>query len=87
MQRTSGQITATTAKSSVLCSDHFEESCYESQQKVTAQFEIAMRNHLKLDAVPAIFYKPPHLSKEGGSSTRKRTNEARLGQGYCSVMQ
>ena len=36
VQRTSGQMTTTNVKSSVLCSYHFEESCFEPHQKVVA---------------------------------------------------
>ena len=71
MQRTRTKWTAT--KYSVLCSDHFEGSCFKPQQKVAAQFGTAMRSRLKPGAEPSIFPKPTQSSKDG---TRKKTNEA-----------
>ena len=59
------------AKSSVLCSNHFVESCFEAQPKFVAQFGIAMRSGLKssdvlskhlcwsLSRVPFIIHFPP----------------------------
>ena len=39
--------------STILCSDHLEESCFEAQQKVPANFGTTMRSRLKSGAVPS----------------------------------
>ena len=43
---------------SVLCSQHFESSCFEVDSELAAQMGIQKRKMLKPDAVPTLFDRP-----------------------------
>ena len=43
---------------SVLCSQHFESSCFEVDSELAAQMGIQKRRRLKPDAVPTVFDRP-----------------------------
>ena len=43
---------------SVLCSQHFESSCFEGDSALAAQMGIQKRKRLKPDAVPTVFDRP-----------------------------
>ena len=61
--------------SSVLCSKHFTESCFEPITGIGATFGLKMRPKLKPDAVPTVFVRsvPTDIpsTSEGVSSKRK----------------
>ena len=66
---------------SVLCSQHFESSCFEVDSELAAQMGIQKRRRLKPDAVPTVFDRPaiqlPSLAQpEHGPSrvSRKRSS-------------
>ena len=64
---------------SVLCSQHFDSSCFEADSELAAQMGIQKRRRLKPDAVPTLFEKPviqlPSQSEPGPSRlSRKRAS-------------
>lgn len=67
---------------SVLCSKHFEESCFEESTRLSIAMgmEKRMKPRLKPDAVPTIFPKPPllkrPLAKGQESATPKKRRSA-----------
>ena len=68
---------------SVLCSQHFESSCFEVDSELAAQMGIQKRRRLKPDAVPTLFDRPaiqlPSQSQsecDPSGSSRKRASAA-----------
>lgn len=70
---------------SVLCSQHFESSCFEVDSELAAQMGIQKRRRLKPDAVPTLFDRPtiqlPSASQsqsetDPSESSRKRASTA-----------
>ena len=57
VQRTRAEWKGPTPNS-VLCSEHFESSCFEPCYDLAAKVGIQMRRKLKPDAVPTIFKRP-----------------------------
>ena len=63
---------------SVLCSEHFESSCFEIDSGLAAEMGLQKRRRLKPDAVPTLFTRPevplPSAMSEPGPSrlSRKR---------------
>ena len=57
---------------SVLCSEHFESSCFEPYYDLAAKAAIQMRRKLKPGAIPTIFKRPvmqlPFQSDDAGPS-------------------
>ena len=61
--------------SSVLCSEHFTEDCFEKTAAIAAQFGIARKRKLLPNAVPTIFPRTAATASskhEVASSSRKR---------------
>ena len=62
---------------SVLCSDHFDGSCFEPDTEIASQMGLKKRVRLKVDAVPTIFVRHSHScsqSEPGPNTSRKRTS-------------
>ncbi|XP_076031193.1 uncharacterized protein LOC143019444 [Oratosquilla oratoria] len=71
------------SKFSELCSDHFEEECFEMNLALSIGFMEKTRRHLKPDAVPSIFAattkhstpKPKKKSRRSAFDKRRRLEE------------
>lgn len=74
VQRTRAQWSGP-SEHSVLCSQHFDSSCFEPDSELTSQMGLQKRKRLKGDAVPTLFERPgagSHLSEAGPSGTLSR---------------
>ena len=72
---------------SVLCSDHFDVSCFEQDSELASQMGIQKRIRLKADAIPTVFERPsvssaPSLHSQASVASpsnrlsRKRTSSS-----------
>ena len=62
---------------SVLCSKHFEESCFSSDQLLTVSLGLGKKKaSLKSDAVPTLFSKPKRKTLEENPPAKRRRSEA-----------
>ena len=59
---------------SVLCSEHFYESCFEPYSGIAETVGIKQRRFLKPDAVPTIFTRPASSASSDSTRTRKRSS-------------
>ena len=85
VQRTRAQWSGP-SEHSVLCSDHFDVSCFEPDSGLASQMGIQKQIRLKADAIPTVFERPSasggpslHSLPEAGPSTllsRKRTSSS-----------
>ena len=72
VQRTRAQWKAT--DHSYLCSDHFNEDCFEVDSALALQFGMKKRRRLKPGVVPTVFHRPStEHSEDQPSTSRKRT--------------
>ena len=55
VQRTRAQWSGP-SEHSVLCSEHFDSSCFEPDSELASQMGMQKRKRLKDDAVPTLFY-------------------------------
>jgi hypothetical protein len=58
---------------SVLCSQHFESSCFEVDSALAAQMGIQKRKRLKPDAVPTVFDRPAIHTEAESCRSRSRS--------------
>ena len=81
VQRTRAQWSGP-SEYSVLCSQHFDSSCFEPDSELASQMGMQKRIRLKDDAIPTLFERPgsqmSHLSDAGPSGTlsRKRASSS-----------
>jgi len=79
VQRTRAQWSGP-SEHSVLCSKHFDGSCFEPDAELASHMGIQKRTRLKADAIPTLFERPttPSLPSEAGQSplSRKRTSSS-----------
>ena len=81
VQRTRAQWSGP-SEYSVLCSQHFDSSCFEPDSELASQMGIQKRRRLKDDAIPTLFERPgsqiSHLSQAdagpSGTLSRKRAS-------------
>ena len=77
VQRTRAQWSGP-SEHSVLCSEHFDSSCFEPDSELASQMGIQKRKRLKDDAIPTLFERPgagariSHLCEAGPSGTLSR---------------
>ena len=66
----------TPTESSVLCSTHFTEDCFELNTAIAATFGMKIKRRLKPDAIPTVFERPISGASEStascGEPSRKR---------------
>ena len=70
---------------SVLCSQHFDSSCFERDSDLASQMGMQKRRRLKEDAVPTLFERPRALMSQvvsgadagpSGTQSRKRASSS-----------
>ena len=75
---------------SVLCSAHFEESCFEQRPllKESLGFSVQQKLRLRPEAIPTIFKRPRHVSppKRSSQAVRKR-QRLEVSVSACRILQ
>lgn len=66
---------------SVICSRHFESSCFESDYSLAAKEGLVKRIRLKCDSIPTIFEKPTTAQATSSATAATATARKRLGTG------